>query len=250
MGLGTWKMGGSFEPSTSDDRKYVDAIRYAVGSGINVIDTAEMYGNGHAEEIVSEAIRGIDRDGLFIISKVWPTHLKYDSVIRSCNESVRRLGTYIDLYLIHWPSHEVPLSETLGAMEKLVDSGQIRNIGVSNFSVGDMEEAFSCMKKYNVSANEIEYNFSNKSAENEIIPWCERNNVNVIAYSPLNKGDFSKLKHISEKYGILPAKLAIGYAKRRSLPIPKGSSRAHIDEMVDSMHYKIEDEIYNEIKKI
>ncbi len=243
-------MGGSFASSRSDDRRYVDAIRYAINSGINVIDTAEMYGSGHAEEIVSESIKGIDRDGLFIISKVWPTHLKYDSVIRSCNESVKRLGTYIDLYLIHWPSHDVPLSETMGAMEKLVDSGQIRNIGVSNFSVSDMEEAFSCMKKYDVSANEIEYNFRNKSAENDVIPWCEKNGVEIIAYSPLNKGDFSGLKHISEKHGIPPVKLAIGYAKRRSLPIPKGSTRDHIDEIAESMHYNIEDDVYNEIKNI
>ncbi len=244
LGLGTWRMGGAYwEPEYRNDERDVNAIRYAITKGIRVIDTAEMYGGGHTEELVGRAIAGFPRDDLVIITKVWPNHLRYQDTINSAKGSLKRLNTdYIDLLLIHWPSREVSLSETLSAMEKLVEENMVRCVGVSNFSVDLLREA---QRLYRIEANEVEYNLENLSPERELIPYCEAQGVKVIAYSPLGQGKSVKderVLRLSEKYHKSPTSVILNYLMRRSIPIPKASRPEHIDEIVDSLTFTMTEE--------
>jgi len=254
IGLGTWKMGGGYwTPDTTKDEEDVRAIRFALENGINLIDTAEMYGGGHTEELVSMAINGLDREEIFIITKVWSNHLKYDDLIKSAMQSLKRLNSkYIDLYLIHWPNTSVPIAESIKAMEKLVDMGVIRYFGVSNFTVKLLEEARSATSKYEIIANEIEYSVMNKSPEKDLIPYCEKNKIIVIAYSPLGKGNVSKLtilESIAKKYNKTAVQVALNYLIKRSIPIPKASKIEHIKEILGSMGWYLTEEDYNRISK-
>jgi len=157
LGMGTWGIGGGYwSPDYSMDKEWVEALRTGIQLGMTLIDTAEMYGGGHAEEIVGAAIKGFKREDLFIVSKVWPTNAAYENVLRSATASSKRLGTYIDLYLLHWPSDIAPVCETIRAFEKLVDSGVIRFYGLSNFSLKGIEEARTCAKK---SASQVALNW-------------------------------------------------------------------------------------------
>ncbi|BBG23616.1 aldo/keto reductase [Sulfuracidifex tepidarius] len=244
VGLGTWKMGGGYwTPDYSNDGHYVSVIRHALGKGINVIDTAEMYGGGHAEELVGRAIKGLDREKIIVITKVWPSHLKFQDVIESARNSLRRLDSeYIDLYLIHWPNQEVKIEETMKAMEKLVEEGTVRCVGVSNFSVELMEEA---RKFHEIEANQVEYNLNHLDPEKDLMPYCERNGIKVIAYSPLGQGrslSDERVKKLAQKYGRTPAQIVLNYIARRSIPIPKASSVEHVDEIASSLDFKLDDE--------
>lgn len=248
IGLGTFGMGGRMSPEKGTEQVHVDAIRYAIESGINVIDTAEMYAAGHTEEVVGEAITPFERKDLFIISKVWNTNLHHDSVLKSAEKSLERLGTkYLDLYLIHWPNEDIPVKETISAMEELVSSGMVKNIGVSNFSVRQMEDAISAAKSNRICANQIEYNYGNRSPEKDVIPFCEENDIDVIAYTPLMRGKSSgyrKLEEISKKYNKSTVQMALRYTLERSFPIPKTSNKAHLDQLVEATKINLSEEDY------
>ncbi len=240
IGFGTWRMGGdALHSSHNNDKDEISAIKFALKSGINVIDTAEIYGKGHAEELVAEAIKGRDREDLFITSKVWPMNLKHDSVIRSAQGSLKRLNTkYIDLYLIHWPNPLVNINETIGAMEELVDKGLVRNIGLSNFGVNDIKKAIAATKRHNIIANQISYSLVKKDAEDYLIPFCIKNKIKIIAHTPLGKGSVMKMKEVIEmadKYEKKPVQVAINYLMKKSLPIPKATDQNHIKEILGSV---------------
>lgn len=251
IGLGTWGMGGGSLPEPEDDKRHMEAIRYALQNGINVIDTAEMYASGHTEEIVGKAISGFDRENLFIISKVWHTHLKHDSLINAAKQSLRRLGTpYIDLYLVHWPNESVPIMETIGAMEELLKGGLVRNIGVSNFSTDQMQRAMDSTSFASITANQIEYNYGKREAEKDVIPFCEKNGIEVISYTPIAKGKvspFSRINSITRKYAATPVQIALSYVMKRSFPIPKSSNPKHIDELLGATKIKLSDVDYKEL---
>lgn len=253
IGLGTWGMGGKQSPDPKGDSLHVEAIRYALDKGINVIDTAEMYGNGHTEELVGEAISGYERENLFIISKVWPSNLEHNSVIRSAEQSLKRLGTsYLDLYLIHWPNSSVPILETVSALEELSDRGLVRNIGVSNFSVEEMKGAIDAATKNRICANQIQYNYGARDVEGDIIPFCEKNGIDVIAYTPIMKGKtwhYPRLKDMARKYGVSPVQMALRYTMERTLPIPKSSRKEHIDELVGAAGIKLSSEDYRSLSE-
>jgi diketogulonate reductase-like aldo/keto reductase len=254
IGLGTWKMGGGYwTPEYGKEQIYIEAIRYAISRGIKIIDTAEMYGGGHTEEIVGEAISVFDRESLFIITKVWNNHLRYDDVIKSAKGSLKRLKSkYIDLYLIHWPNPRVPLKETLSAMEKLIDMGIVRCIGVSNFDKRLLDEAIHTTSKYEILADEVEYSVYNLTPEKELIPFAEENGVKIIAYSPLGQGQIkyeTKLSDIAKKYGKTQAQIALAYVMRKSIPIPKAVEKSHIDEITDSINITLSEEDIEEIRR-
>lgn len=174
IGLGTWNYSGGAEP-----------LRKGIEMGAYLIDTAEGY---HTEDVVGQAIKGI-RDRVFVATKVSGRHLRYDDVIRAAEASLRLLDTdYIDLYQIHWPNSSFPIKETMRAMEALVDFGHIKYVGVSNFSVEDMQEAQATMRKYPIVSNQVLYNLNNRSIERDLIPYCEKNGVTIIAYTPLDDG--------------------------------------------------------------
>ena len=253
IGFGTWRIGGGYwTRDTSRDKEWVEAIRYALERGINVIDTAEMYGDGHAEELVGMAIKGLDREKLVIITKVWPNHLEPSKLKASTMASLRRLEVkYVDLLLIHWPNPRVPLKESIRAMEELVDEGHVNCIGVSNFEGQLFEEAITSVSKYEIEANEVEYNVLNRKAEETVIPIAEREGVKVIAYSPLAQGAIytdKRVLELAKKLNVTPTALALAYVKVKSLPIPKAERREHIDEIVKSADYDLPEWAFKEVR--
>jgi diketogulonate reductase-like aldo/keto reductase len=174
IGLGVWKYRGGIEP-----------LRRGVELGAFLIDTAEMY---RTEDVVGQAVKGI-REKVFIASKVSGGHLRHDDVLRAAEASLRELQTdTIDLYQIHWPNSSVPIKETMRAMETLVDRGLIKYIGVSNFSVGQLRAAQAAMGKYPIVSNQVLYNLNNREIEDDPLPYCQQQNVTIIAYTPLDDG--------------------------------------------------------------
>jgi aryl-alcohol dehydrogenase-like predicted oxidoreductase len=170
---------------TNDSPKVIEA---ALDLGISLIDTAEIYGDGLSEKIVGEVIKG-RRDEVVLVTKVSGDHLRYNEVLRSAKRSLRRLDTdFIDLYLVHWPNRSVPLRETMRAMERLVTEGKVQYIGVSNFDVGQLKRANEELSRCEVIANEVKFNLLEREAEDEVLPFCQKEDVALLAYGPLARG--------------------------------------------------------------
>mgnify|MGYP001626353305 CR=1 FL=1 len=241
IGIGTWQLSG--------EDKNIEAIKYAIENGVNFIDTAEVYGT---EPIVSEAIRDFEREDLFIASKVWPTHFRYDELIKACENSLSRLKMeYLDLYQLHWPNSAVPIEETMRAMEKLVEDGKIRYIGVSNFYLDDLKKAQSVMKKQEIVSDQVEYNIVTRDIEKDgLFDYCNKNGIAIIAYSPLSHGKIfeksallSDLQKIGRRYSATPAEMSLAWLLSREnvFPIPKASNVEHMKENVNSVNIKLND---------
>jgi len=261
IGLGTWNMGGRESPDYRDDERLIEAIRYAVELGMNHIDTAEMYAAGHAEELVGEAIKQFSRDEVFIATKVWPSNLRYEDVIRSCRRSLERLQLkYVDLYMVHWPNPRIPLQETMKAMEKLVKDGLIRYIGVSNFDVELLEQAMNALKREEIVANQVEYSLEAREVERELIPFCERNGITVTAYTPLGKGRIPAeaasntprgkiLAEMAQRYGKTPVQIALNWVIWRPnvITIPKAARKEHLEENAGAAGWRLTEEDYKRL---
>ncbi|PVU71755.1 aldo/keto reductase [Vulcanisaeta sp. SCGC AB-777_J10] len=245
IGMGTWGIGGGYwSPDNSRDDEWVRVLREGIELGMTLIDTAEMYGGGHAEEIVGRAIKGFSREELFIVTKVWPNHARYDDVLRSARASANRLGTYIDLYLLHWPAPDVPICETMRAMERLVDDGVIRFFGLSNFDVNGIEEARSCLSKYDVAAVENRYSLLHRVDESSVIPYVQRNGMLYLAYTPIEKGAFSNnefLMGIGKKYGKTAIQVVLNWyvGIDNLVPIPKAGRVEHVRENAGAMGWRL-----------
>jgi diketogulonate reductase-like aldo/keto reductase len=261
IGLGTWNMGGRESPDYRDDERLIEAIRYAVELGMNHIDTAEMYAAGHAEELVGEAVKQFSRDEVFIATKVWPSNLRYEDVIRSCRRSLERLQLkYVDLYMVHWPNPRIPLQETMKAMEKLVKDGLVRYIGVSNFDVELLEEAMNALKREEIVANQVEYSLEAREVERELIPFCERNGITVTAYTPLGKGRIPAeaasntprgkiLAEMAQRYGKTPVQIALNWVIWRPnvITIPKAARKEHLEENAGAAGWRPTEEDYKRL---
>jgi diketogulonate reductase-like aldo/keto reductase len=246
LGLGTWYMG---ERDSEFDHE-VAAIRYAMERGIRLIDTAEMYGSGGAEEVVGEAINSADappRDDLFIVSKVLPSNAHYDGVIRACDDSLRRMRTdYIDLYLLHWRG-SAPFSETIEAFQTLQQSGKIKFFGVSNFDSPDLNEWCDTEGGDALVCNQILYNLSRRGPEWDVIPNCTRRDVPVMAYSPLEQGRLMgdpALTQLAEKHGVNDLQIALAWvlAQDNVIAIPKSVQPKHIDQNIAALDIKLDAE--------
>jgi aryl-alcohol dehydrogenase-like predicted oxidoreductase len=191
VGLGMWQAGGKAWGSDVRDADCRKAMERAVELGINLVDTAEAYGDGHSERVMSRAIRNVGRDQVFVATKVGGWHLRADDVRKACVASLKRLGVReIDLYQVHWPDpwSQVPLRETMKALEALHRAGRIRNIGVSNFAVRDLEEARSHLSRADIVSNQVRYNMLQRDVEAEVIPYCKREGIAILAWSPIGKG--------------------------------------------------------------
>lgn len=218
FGLGTWQMGGREERNLkNNDEADIKAIIHAIESGITHIDTAEMYAGGHTEELVGEAIKGYDREKLFLVSKVLDGNQKYDSVLRAAEGSMERIGTdYLDLYLLHVPDESVHISETIRAMDALVDQKLVKYIGVSNFSVKQFEQAQQ-NSHHKLVVNQLHYNLEIREIEkNGALSYYQLHDVMVTAWRPLQKSivlsDGAEiLSKIGEKYNKTPAQVAINW---------------------------------------
>ncbi len=244
IGLGTWKYRGGVEP-----------LRRGIELGAFLIDTAEMY---RTEDVVGQAISDL-RGQVFLATKVLGSHLRHDQVLRAAEGSLRLLEVdCIDLYQLHWSNSSVPIRETMGAMESLVDSGQVRYIGVSNFSVKELEEAQAAMSKYPIVSNQVLYSLKRRGIERELLPYCERNRITVMAYTPLADGSLAArsasgsprrsleragrllgrdqgipaLQRVAEEAGKTPAQVALNWCICRPnvIAIPKSNSLARTEE--------------------
>ncbi len=220
IGLGTWKMHGS------SCRR---SVRIALDMGYRHIDTAELYNN---EREVGRAIRdsGVDREDIFLVSKAWSNHLEKESIQKACEDSIGRLGLeYIDLYLVHRPNPSVPLQETIAGLEALIESDKIRAMGVSNFSVSQLDRARSIASDP-IFTNQVEYHpFYD---QDELLAYCQKHKLALTAYSPLDRGQVMQnrtLQEIGERYDKSAAQVALRWLIQQEsvIPIPKASSESH-----------------------
>ncbi|MGF9691653.1 aldo/keto reductase [Rhizobium sp. 0TCS1.26] len=241
LGIGTWKMG-----EVADERpNEIAAIRAAVDKGMTLVDTAEMYGEGAAEKLVGEAIRG-RRDDVFLVSKVYPWNASQKGVIAACEQSLKRLGTdRLDLYLLHWRG-EHPLSETVAGLEALKSAGKIRHWGVSNFDVEDMEELMNVPGGGNCAANQVLYNLSRRGIEYDLLPWCQERRIAVMAYSPIEQGRLLRhpeLIRIAKTNQATPAQVALAFVLERDnvVAIPKTGRVARVEENIGALELDISD---------
>lgn len=253
IGFGTWTIGGESSPDPTIDSASMTALHSALEVGYTHFDTAEYYANGHAEELLGRAAREskIKHENLFITSKVSPEHLDYDDLIKSCENSLRRLGMdYIDLYLIHWPRVGMNLEEAFRALNKLVRDGKVRHLGVSNFKLKLLKQA----QEYSetpILTNQVPYSLPNHTyVENGVLEYCQQNNILVTAYSPVkfrsirvNKtlGDVAKA-HAATSFQIALAWLV---TQPRVITIPMSFNSAHIKENFDAAEIELTP---NEIK--
>ncbi|NKL98879.1 MULTISPECIES: aldo/keto reductase [Rhizobium] len=242
LGQGTWAMGEDAGHAKAE----IESLRAGIDLGMTLIDTAEMYGDGGAEEIVGQAIRG-RRDEVFIVSKVYPWNASLTGTIEACERSLERLGTdRIDLYLLHWRGDH-PLAETVAAFEMLKASGKIGAWGVSNFDTDDMEELLGVPDGANVAANQVLYNLSRRGIEFDLLPWCQSHGIPVMAYSPIEQGNIlhhPELIRIAKAYQATPAQLALAFLLERDgvIVIPKTSNAERAAENRDCVSLDITDD--------
>ena len=228
LGLGTWYLGE--DPDSIDIQ--LDALRPGIDLGLTLVDTAEMYGDGAAEELVGRAIAG-RRDDVFLVSKVLPHHATRRGTVEACERSLRRLGTdRVDLYLLHWPG-AVPVEETVAAFESLVSRGLIGAWGVSNFDVADLEDLVGIPDGGGVQTDQVLYNLARRGPEYDLVPWCRGRRMPLMVYSPVDHGrllQHGAVRDMAAEKGVTPAQLAIAWVLR--LPdvfaVAKASTRAHV----------------------
>jgi diketogulonate reductase-like aldo/keto reductase len=237
VGMGTWMLEGT---SKEADRRAVQALQQGLDLGMNHIDTAEMYGNGRVEQLVSEAISG-RREDVFLVSKVLPSNASYEGTMRACERSLKRLKTeFLDLYLIHWPSNQHHIEDTMSAMEKLVEEGMIKHIGVSNFDLEELQAAQDALRNNRIACNQVLYHLGYRGIERHLLPFCEENDIAVVGYSPFGHGDFPSagskkgriLSEIASRYNRTPRQVALSFLTRKPdlFTIPKAGNLNHIRE--------------------
>lgn len=231
LGLGTWHMGETRRSAAAE----VAALKLGIELGITLIDTAEMYGNGGAEEIVAQAIAG-QRDKVFIVSKVYPHNASRTGVPAACERSLKRLGIdWLDLYLLHWRGSH-PLTETVEAFEKLREAGKIRYWGVSNFDTNDMQELARLKHGGACATDQVLYNPDTRGIEFDLLPWCSDHAIPVMAYSPVGQGGrllrSPALAAVAKRHNATPAQIAIAWSLRdmHIISIPKASDLKHVRE--------------------
>jgi diketogulonate reductase-like aldo/keto reductase len=230
LGMGTWQMGES-----SDQRqREISALRHGIELGMALIDTAEMYGEGGAEEVVGEAISP-NRSSVFLVSKFYPYNATRRGTIAACERSLKRLKTdYLDLYLLHWRG-SVPLAETLDALHTLKQTGKIRAYGVSNFDLDDMETAIALKHGKEIATNQVLYNLMRRGVEWDLLPWSRQQNIPIMAYSPVEQGrllNHLTLQNLAQQHGVTSAQIAIAWLLHQPqvIVIPKSSTIAHIEQ--------------------
>jgi diketogulonate reductase-like aldo/keto reductase len=240
LGQGTWRMGENSANRLSE----IAALRLGLDLGMTLIDTAEMYGQGGAEEIVAEAVHG-RREEVFLVSKVYPHNASLHGTVEACERSLQRLRTdYLDLYLLHWRG-SIPLAETFEAFGALKSSGKIRDYGVSNFDEPDLQEAAAVAGGDEIATNQVLYNLLRRGIEWDILPWCLKRKIPVMAYSPFEQGRLlDKLRRLAKRLDVKPAQLALAWLIRQDgiIAIPKASSQQHARENRGALDIQLGDE--------
>ena len=230
LGQGTWHMAEVAHRRSEE----ISALRSGIELGLTLIDTAEMYADGGAEELVGEAIEG-RRDDVVLVSKVLPQNATRRGTVAACERSLQRLRTdRIDLYLLHW-RESVPLRETLAGFRELVESGKIRYWGVSNFDLSDMEELLALPGGMGVASDQVLYNLTRRGIEYDLLPWCMQRKIPIMAYSPIEQGRLlrnAEMRRVAERHDATPAQIALAWVLRRDhvIAIPKAGTAAHVRE--------------------
>jgi diketogulonate reductase-like aldo/keto reductase len=233
LGIGTWYLGDNARLRTDE----LATIRFALDSGIRLIDTAEMYGDGAAEELVGEAVAG-RRSEAFIVSKVYPHNASRRGAIAACERSLKRLGTdHLDLYLLHWRG-SIPFEETLEAFTRLQADGKIRHFGVSNLDPDDMQEWYATAGGEACATNQVLYNLGRRGIELDLLPWLREHKIPLMAYSPIEQARLlhtPELQAVSRDHGISPVHAALGWllANDDVIAIPRTGK---IDHLRDFLH--------------
>jgi diketogulonate reductase-like aldo/keto reductase len=242
LGLGTWRMGERKAERAAE----VAAVKLGLDLGIRLVDTAEMYGEGGAEEMLSEALAG-RRDDIFLVSKVYPHNASRKGAVAACERSLKRLKTdRLDLYLLHWRG-SVPLAETVDAFETLKKDGKIRQWGVSNLDAGDMDELAGVPGGKNCASNQVLYHLDSRGIEWALLPQCQKQEIMVMAYSPLGQGPLLRkaaLKKVADKHGVDPAAAALAWVLRHPdvITIPKAVKAEHVRANLQALDVKLDDE--------
>jgi diketogulonate reductase-like aldo/keto reductase len=248
FGIGTWRMGESRRIRAQE----LDAIKYALELGYPMIDTAEMYGDGEAEEIVGEVLAG-RKERPFIVSKVYPHNATKSGTIAACERSLKRMGVErIDVYLLHWRGG-VGLGETYEAFHRLREAGKIGDFGVSNFDTGDMEEA-ARLDKGLTATNQVLYCLSRRGPEYDLLPWLRQRSIPLMAYSPLDQGRLlgkAPIKKLAADVGCTPAQLALAWvlAQPGVVTIPKSATRERVKENLGALEVKLAPDILAELDR-
>lgn len=246
IGQGSWQFPSGHK--AIEDTK--EALLVGIELGMVHVDTAEMYGD--SELVIGEAIKNVPRENLFLVSKVLPQNATFDGTIAACEKSLKRLGTdYLDCYLLHWRGSH-PLSQTIAALESLVDAGKIRSLGVSNFDVNDLEEAKGLLTKHKIACNQVLYNLYDRGIERKIIPFCQSHNIAVVGYTPFGQRKVpapdtksgAVLHNIAQRHGATPRQIILAFLVRMDglFTIPKASQERHTLDNARSGDVKLSDE--------
>jgi len=282
IGLGTLAFGHKSK-GIQDKEQIYDCLNFALDNGINLLDTAEEYAGGLTEEYIGEVLKNRgDREDTVIVTKVSHINLHYKNVIKSANHSLKKLQTdYIDVYLVHWPFCYYPISETMKAMDQLLEEGKIRYVGLSNFHNALVQEAMDCLENGEIVVNEVEYNLLERNIEKEIIPFLKQKGISALTYSPLMSGflttnydknstfpenDFRNqyelfrhkenfdsaqelfvaLREIAANHDVSPSEVAINWLLKDEevIPIPGAKKRSHIESNIHATQWRLsKDEI-------
>lgn len=246
LGQGTWMLG-------EDDRQYAaefEALSYGIDNGLTLIDTAEMYGDGRSEELIGDVIRPLRRGELFLVSKVYPFNASRDGIRRACTASLKRLGTdHLDLYLLHWPG-SIPLEETVSGFEDLRREGLVRDWGVSNFDVADMEELWSVPGGRACATNQVLYNIGSRGVEFDLLPWLQSHGVTAMAYSPLAHNPHhqsslardSALRQVARKHDASIFQIMLAFVCRQpdTVAIPRTGRADHVADNLGSLQITLD----------
>jgi diketogulonate reductase-like aldo/keto reductase len=254
IGQGTWMIDG--DPET--ESRAIQTLRLGLDLGMSHIDTAEMYGEGHVEELVGKAIAG-RRDEIFLVSKVLPSNASYDGTLKACERSLKRLKTdWLDLYLLHWRG-SYPLSETMRAMEKLVAEGLVKYIGVSNFDVEDLMEVEQVLQTEQIACNQVLYNLRDRGIERRLLPYCSKKRIAVVGYAPFGHGNFpfpssregKLLIEIGRRHNRTPKQVALNYLTRHpsTFTIPKTTRSERVKENSEGVGWQLTEDEANEIDR-
>ena len=258
IGFGAWRIGGDSYPDPSLDEASLTALRTALEIGYTHFDTAEAYAAGHSEELIGQAIRetGTRREDLFITTKISPEHLRYNDVLRSCQNSLRRLGTeYVDLYLIHWPGTGVDYGETFRALNQLVREGKIRHLGVSNFKLKLLKQAQDYAETP-ILTNQVPYRLPDRSyVENGVIEYCRENDILVTAYSPVKFRSIrvdKTLNAIARARAVTPFQVALAWLvmQPRVITIPMSLDPQHIRENFEAADIELAAEEFEALNAV
>jgi diketogulonate reductase-like aldo/keto reductase len=250
---GSWIVSAKLGWKRGAARK-LEAIRAGLAGGVSMIDTAEVY---NSEPIVAEAIQGYKREDLFVATKVTLTHLRRKALLRALERSLKRLKTsYVDLYQVHQPNPIIPIGETMGAMEELLEAGKIRAIGVSNFSLKQMTEANASLKKAQLASTQMSYSLLRREIEKDIIPYCRQEGIAVLAYYPLGHGRLArekeKLRTFCQKYSKSPAQVALNWltSQPNVFPIPRAANPVHVKENLEASGWRLSTQDLQDLDKV